>query len=256
MDSELTEHMSQVQEPEARNWLFAMFDTVPHVQLIRMCVTAWAIWHARRKAIHEGLFQSPLSTYHFVESFLTDLEQSKGVATKSACVTRAAAAPKPCSPAWIPPPAGVVKVNVDAAVARNKDHGAIAAVTRTAAGEYLGSSSVIMTGISDPEILEALAVREGLDLALDLSVPRVKLASDCLSVVKAMKEQNLGRYSHILHDITASSVAFAEFGLVHESRVSNNEPHVLARFVLGSPVGRYVWLGNPPVGVCIPHLLN
>jgi hypothetical protein len=147
-------------------------------------------------------------------------------------------------PAWIPPPAGVVKVNVDAAVAR------------TAAGEYLGSSSVIITGISDPETLEALAVREGLDLALDLSVPRVKLASDCLSVVKAMKEQNLGRYSHILHDITASSVAFAEFGLVHESRVSNNEPHVLARFVLGSPVGRYVWLGNPPVGVCIPHLLN
>jgi hypothetical protein len=47
------------------------------------------------------------------------------------------------------------------------------------------------------------------------------------SVVKAMKKQN------------------------HENRSSNNEPHVLARFVLGSPVGRYVWLGDLPVGLCI-----
>jgi hypothetical protein len=33
--------------------------SVPHEQVTWMCVTAWAIWHARRKAIHEGLFQSP-----------------------------------------------------------------------------------------------------------------------------------------------------------------------------------------------------
>jgi hypothetical protein len=34
----------------------------------------WALWHARLKIIHEGLLQSPLSTHHFIEQFLADLE--------------------------------------------------------------------------------------------------------------------------------------------------------------------------------------
>ena len=55
-DDELMEHMSQVQEPEARNWLFMMIDSLSHDQLIRICVTLWALWHTRRKAIHEGIF--------------------------------------------------------------------------------------------------------------------------------------------------------------------------------------------------------
>jgi hypothetical protein len=33
-------------------------------------VTLWVIWFARRKAIHEEVFQSPLSTHAFVEAFL------------------------------------------------------------------------------------------------------------------------------------------------------------------------------------------
>jgi hypothetical protein len=246
--------MSQVQEPEARSWLFTMFDTVPHKQLVQFCVTSWAIWRARLKAIHEGIFQSPLSTHHFIEIFLADLEQS-GKSVKAAVVgTRKAAAPKPKPAAWIPSPAGVVKVNVDAAVARNKDHGVAAAVARMATGQYLGSSAVLITGISDPEVLEAIAVREGQNLALDIAASKILVASDCLSVVKAWKQENLGRYSHILHEISSSSVVFSEFSLVHENRVSNNEPHVLARSVLGSPVGRYMWLGVPPEGVLYPSI--
>ncbi|KAK1650070.1 hypothetical protein QYE76_067875 [Lolium multiflorum] len=106
---------------------------------------------------------------------------------------RKAAAPKPKPAAWIPSPDGVVKVNVDAAAAHNKDHGVAAAVARTAAGQYLGSSAVLITGISDPEVLEAIAVREGQNLALDIAAYKIKVASDCLSVVKAWKEKNLGR---------------------------------------------------------------
>jgi hypothetical protein len=149
-----------------------MFDSVPKEQLTRMCVTAWAICHARRKAIHEGIFQNPLSTHHFVENFLADLTQSKNI------VIKGGTAPKHGHPRWIPPPDGVVKVNVDAAVARRKDHGVIAAVARRANGEYLGASAVLLQGISDPEVLEVLAVREGTNLALDLSAQRIRVASD------------------------------------------------------------------------------
>jgi ribonuclease HI len=193
-----------------------------------------------------------LSTHHFIESFLADLEQSGKLVKAAVGGVMKVAVSKTKPAAWIPSPDGVVKVNVDAAVARNKDHGVAAAVARSAAGQYLGSSAVLITGISDPEVLEAIAVREGQNLALDIAAQKIKVASDCLSVVKAWREKNLGRYSHILHEISSSSVAFSEFSLVHESRVSNNEPHVLARSVLGSPVGRYMWLGVPPEGVLYP----
>jgi ribonuclease HI len=55
---------------------------------------------------------------------------------------------------------------------------------------------------------EALAIWEGLCLADDLLIRQVRIASDCQVVVKAMEEENLGRYSHILHEIKALSMAF------------------------------------------------
>jgi hypothetical protein len=40
--------------------------------------------------------------------------------------------------AWIPPPAGVTKINVDAAVGKNSGHGTVAAVARSDSGVFQG----------------------------------------------------------------------------------------------------------------------
>ena len=37
-------------------------------------VTLWALWHAKRKAVYENIFQSPLSTHSFVVRFIADLD--------------------------------------------------------------------------------------------------------------------------------------------------------------------------------------
>jgi hypothetical protein len=55
-------------------------------------------------------------------------------------------------------------------------------VARSSVGEYLGASVVVISGISDPEVLEAMAVREGLCLAEDLLIQHVHIASDRLPV--------------------------------------------------------------------------
>jgi hypothetical protein len=71
----ITDDMSQKKKSwligRLEPWILAM-DSLPHDQLTRMCVTAWTILHARRKAIYEGVFQSPLRTHCFVESFISD----------------------------------------------------------------------------------------------------------------------------------------------------------------------------------------
>ena len=79
-------------------------------------------------------------------------------------------------------------------------------VARTADGTFLGASAVILEGVTNPEVFKALAVREGLCLAQGLLLPKICLASDCLSVINSLKEQNLSlharatdRFRHVMN---------------------------------------------------------
>ena len=68
---ELLEFIAQAQQGDARGWIHEAIAVLHHENLMRLVVTLWAIWYARRKVIHEELFQSPLSTHSFVEKFLS-----------------------------------------------------------------------------------------------------------------------------------------------------------------------------------------
>jgi ribonuclease HI len=87
----------------------------------------------------------------------------------------------PKGPRWIALPQGLAKVNVDAALSKNSSKGAIAAVSRNSDGSFLGASALVLEGITDPEILEALACWEGLNLVMDLLLRRIRVASDYLN---------------------------------------------------------------------------
>jgi hypothetical protein len=144
-----------------------MMDSLDHNKFIKMLVTLWAIWTARRKAVHEGLFQSPISTFDFVKRFLDDLgevhtEVQKRQAPVLAQRTR-----------WSPPSPGVIKCNVDAAVSRLKDHGTVGVVCRDDTGRFVGASARTVNGVADPATLKAKACTEALVLAQDLGVRRL-----------------------------------------------------------------------------------
>jgi hypothetical protein len=150
-------------------------------------VALWAIWHAHRKALHEVNFQSPLSTLSFINWFIYDLE-----------IQKMPAAPKQggamAAPRWIASPAGVSKINVNAALSKNNRLATVAAIAR------------------DPEILEAVACREGMALASDLYLARVKLASDCANVIRRINGgDTLGPYGQLIQETTAASGDFVSF---------------------------------------------
>ncbi|XP_071680460.1 uncharacterized protein [Lolium perenne] len=189
-----------------------MMETLPHDEQVTVLVTLWAIWHARRKAIHEQLFQSPLSVHYFVQNYLKDLELSKRTVQQSAVATLAIAL------RWIPPPTGLVKINVDATVGKNLRRGAVAAIARSSYGVFLGASALIYTGVTEAETLEALACREACDLAGDIYASRVRVASDCKMVVQNLEQGTRGVYSHIVTEI-GSFLIFLRSSLRVESRI-------------------------------------
>jgi hypothetical protein len=111
-----------------------VFKALPHNDLTRVIVTLWALWHARRKALYEGMFQSRLSTNCFVEQFLSDLQVTAPAASKvQGRETR--------RPAWIPSLAGMAKVNVDASTSKNYATSTIGVVVHREDGAFLGASS-------------------------------------------------------------------------------------------------------------------
>jgi hypothetical protein len=65
---EITEHICRIDDQDAKGWLATVMQSLKHEDLIRVTVILWAIWYARRKAIHEDIYQSPLSTHNFVTS--------------------------------------------------------------------------------------------------------------------------------------------------------------------------------------------
>jgi ribonuclease HI len=240
---EIVEHLSEMHEEDARAWVAALIKSVPHGDLIRVVVTMWAIWYARRKAIHENIFQSPLSTHSFVNNYVSDLLASKPPrAVKASVQTR--------HPKWLPPPAGCTKVNVDAAISKNLGRASVAAVARDQTGMFLGASGVVLEGITDVETAEAIACREGLALASDLTLQSIRLASDSANVIRSLEETGMGPYGQVVKEVKARARDLNFVDFAHENRSSNVDAHNLARSLISFVPGRHVWLLTPPEGVC------
>jgi hypothetical protein len=70
----------------------------------------------------------------------------------------------------------------------------MAAVAHDELGRFLGASALAIEGITEPEILEALACREGMSLASDLLLRRVRLANDYANVVHSIHEEAMGTH--------------------------------------------------------------
>jgi hypothetical protein len=112
---------------------------------------------------------------------------------------------------------------------------------------FLGASTTVFNGITSSGTLEALACREGITVADDLDVGPMHLVTDCLDVVKGLRDGDLEEYNGIMLNIRdmVSLRGGTTFG--HEWREFNVEAHRLARFASSLPVGHYVWFLDPPI---------
>ncbi|KAI4968640.1 hypothetical protein ZWY2020_045970 [Hordeum vulgare] len=238
--------MADNMEPSARNWVFDMQESLSHASFTRMVLTLWSTWYARRKAIYEGIFQSPQQTIAFGNTFLGELGQ---IALKSPTIPNVRAF-SPGAQRWTAPSTGLMKVNIDGAVSTNRQGGAAAVVCRDGAGNYLGSSTIVLQGTDDSTILKTLACRERLALAEDLGIQQLGVASDCLGVVKDINKGTRGPHEAIVHKIQTRNTSFSCF--FHERRNYSFKAYNLVKYACNLSVGRHLWLRNPHDPSLIP----
>ncbi|VAI33703.1 unnamed protein product [Triticum turgidum subsp. durum] len=236
IDNELVHKMTTVTEPNAKHWLFSLMEMLEHDKFVLLSVTLWAIWSARRKAIHEGIFQSPQSTQAFIRRFIDDLQITS--AQQKPTPARVPVSVTSARPRAKAPPSGYAKIHVDAAV-RHERGGAAVAVCRDEGGNYLGSSALVVYGVSNPTILEATACREALALAEDMNLTHCVISSDCKQVVSDITNGTLGAHGAIIAEIRAKA-ELHNLKFIFKGRAVNYEAHRLARFSISQGLGRHV----------------
>jgi hypothetical protein len=99
--------------------------------------------------------------YGFVDSFLVELKQANEIQKVPGTTSRPCRQPS----AWLPPPPGMCKVSVDAALCKTTIAGAVGAICWNENVVFLGAPARVMDGINDPMTLEAFACSEGIALA-------------------------------------------------------------------------------------------
>jgi hypothetical protein len=73
-DEQIASMISSSDESNAKVRIAQTFKSLNNDEAARVAVVLWAIWFTRQKAIHESVFQSPLSTHGFIQRFMADLE--------------------------------------------------------------------------------------------------------------------------------------------------------------------------------------
>jgi hypothetical protein len=100
LDEELVEHISINQCSNAKEWIFFLIESLNHSRLVKCVITLWTIWTARRKAIHEEIFQSPFAIYKFIENCNNELN-NQGAKTQTRSMMGTPQRLR--APTWIPP---------------------------------------------------------------------------------------------------------------------------------------------------------
>jgi hypothetical protein len=106
----------------------------------------------------------------------------------------------------------------------------LGAVGRDHRGTLKFSVSEGITGISSPEVAEAIAIRSALTFALNNGFMDIILASDCLSMIQCICSPILDRspVGALVTDIKTLAVGFNKYSFKHYGHKINVAAHILA----------------------------
>ena len=104
----------------------------------------------------------------------------------------------------------------------------------------VGAAARWFDGVPDAITAEALAAREGLELALELGTDRVVLEVDCQGLARLLREPSASRSSigGLCFDIIELGKSFSDFRIEWVRRGANSVAHVCDR--------SYFWIDSIP----------
>ena len=112
---------------------------------------------------------------------------------------------------------------------------------------FLGASTKVYDGVSDPLTTEALAARDACAFAIQKGFQAVVLATDCQVLLNHWVERKTDRsvIRPILDEISELKSSFSSFQFLYEGREANQVAHCCAKYAAVN--GEFAtWDAEPP----------
>ncbi|KAL0006246.1 hypothetical protein SO802_013807 [Lithocarpus litseifolius] len=200
---------------------------------------AWAIWFSRNRLVHEGCGLPFTQVWHLAKSSVDDFACS---ATWDLSQSRA-----PLS-SWSPPPPGFHKINVNGASSESDSCSSVGVVIRDCWGQVVAALCKPLQACYPAELMEIMAIEQGVLLAQELQLPSVIVESDSSNAILAIHEKATGSsFGHLIQEILQANESFETCHFKHLSRNFNSVAHELAQHARRTR-SQYLWKGvMPPV---------
>ncbi|XP_060965142.1 uncharacterized protein LOC133034133 [Cannabis sativa] len=155
------------------------------------------------------------------------------------------------SPArWQPPPPGLFKLNIDAAIDTTKHTIGVGAVVRNSSGRAIAAFSMPTVGLYSSHEMEAKAMFLSLNWALQLQLQVSIVETDALMVSNALnnKLMAVSSFNDLILDITSLLSFFPNIVVTHVKRSANAVADCLAKYALGRDES-ISWMENFPPSI-------
>ncbi|KAK0579421.1 hypothetical protein LWI29_026174 [Acer saccharum] len=213
-----------------------------------LCVIFWRVWFYRNQLIHKLDGQDLGEVVNWASNFLEEW-QSYQMVTPSTKVNVVEQIPK-----WQPPLAGYWKINTDAASCyRNRIIG-LGIVVRDVFGTVKLACARKLEAMFSPLVAEALAVLDGIHLAVDAGLVPFQIDTDSLIVVNLVNkgDSSSADVGHIIADIVRFLRSLESCSIAFTPRKRNAVAHSLARTALSIASDR-CWVDSCPP--CVERLV-
>ena len=151
---------------------------------------------------------------------------------------------------WTPPKKEVLKVNTDASFDVDTSSGSTGVVVRDYRGAMLRGQALWYDHVSSARVMEAVAIRDGVRLAVERGYARVIIESDAKEVIQLLDDDELDRseLKPICQEIRETMRAFPSFSVTFVGRDANQAAHLCARQA-SSIRRRCLWINYNPVAL-------
>ncbi|CAN0900718.1 hypothetical protein LINGRAHAP2_LOCUS21001 [Linum grandiflorum] len=203
-------------------------------EAVKLTYFWWRLWKSRNLVVFEG-FQYTIEVLQ--RQFLHHwIEGTQAFSPPTQATTTHVLLPQPQQPPymdWV--------ISVDAAIHNDLldpsgSFGALGFVVRRRCGSLSSATGQVIHHISDPFVLEMLAVRQALFIAQVRSNDSIHINSDSADVVRLLNSSAPDiRAGQILHECRSLFRSLPLVSISHVSRLDNSAAHSVAREALHYP---------------------
>ncbi|KAL5559292.1 hypothetical protein UlMin_035503 [Ulmus minor] len=227
-------------EHDIIGFLWRMHSLLSPKEFQLFIILSWQVWAARNNHFHKNSCPSPErvvdDAIKWLDDFISVTDSKPKNGTNRSADTR-----------WKPPDRGKFLINVDAATNIRSGARGLGVIIRNSVGEVFCARAIHWPFPVSVEAAESLAIKWGIITALEADLTGFTIASDCVSIVTALNNENMnyGECGVILDEIL-NLFSFPSFeGLLFMPRGANRAAHNIARFAVLSNKF-HTWLREIP----------